>query len=45
MSCFAVIAAGGSGSRMGGSTVKTLRTLAGRPVICRSAAPFARLCD
>ncbi len=45
MSCFAVIAAGGSGSRMGGATVKTLQTLAGRPVICRSASPFARLCD
>ena len=45
MSCYAIIAAGGSGSRMGGSTVKTLQTLAGRPVICRSAAPFAPLCD
>ena len=45
MSCYAIIAAGGSGSRMGGVTVKTLQTLAGRPVICRSASPFARLCD
>lgn len=45
MSCYAIIAAGGSGSRMGGVTVKTLQTLAGRPVICRSSSPFARLCD
>ncbi len=45
MSCYAIIAAGGSGSRMGGATVKTLQLLAGRPVICRSAAPFAALCD
>ncbi len=45
MSCYAIIAAGGSGSRMGGETVKTLQILAGRPVICRSAAPFASQCD
>ena len=45
MSCFAIIAAGGSGSRMGGAAVKTLQTLGGRPVICCSAAPFSGLCD
>lgn len=45
MSCYAIIAAGGSGSRMGGAVVKTLQKLSGRPVICRSAAAFAGLCD
>ena len=45
MSCFAIIATGGSGSRMGGDEVKTLQMLCGRPVICRSAAPFSGLCE
>lgn len=45
MSCYAIIAAGGSGSRMGGAVVKTLLPLCGRSVIGRSAAAFQGLCD
>lgn len=45
MSCFVILAAGGSGSRMGGDVVKTLLPLAGRPVLCRSAAAFLGLCE
>lgn len=45
MSCWAIIAAAGSGSRMGGQQVKTLQTLSGRPVICYSVQKFAACCD
>ena len=45
MSCWAIIAAAGSGSRMGGDRVKTLQELGGRPVICYSVERLKRACD
>ncbi|NLD34256.1 MAG: 2-C-methyl-D-erythritol 2,4-cyclodiphosphate synthase [Clostridiales bacterium] len=45
MSCWAIIAAAGSGSRMGGDTVKTLQKLQGRAVICYSVERLGRACD
>ena len=45
MSCWAIIAAAGSGSRMGGDTVKTLQLLGGREVICHSVERLGRACD
>ncbi len=45
MSCWAIIAAAGTGSRMGGGRVKTLQMLGGRPVIAYSVEKFGALCD
>ncbi len=45
MSCWAIIAAAGSGSRMGGGRVKTLQPLGGRPVITYSVERLGALCD
>ena len=45
MSCFAIIAAGGTGTRMGGDKVKTLQELAGEAVVCHSVRKFSKFCD
>jgi 2-C-methyl-D-erythritol 4-phosphate cytidylyltransferase/2-C-methyl-D-erythritol 2,4-cyclodiphosphate synthase len=44
MSLWAIIAAAGSGSRMGGDKVKTLQTLAGRAVISYSVQALQEVC-
>lgn len=44
MSLWAIIAAAGSGSRMGGDRVKTLQTLAGRAVISYSVEALQQVC-
>ena len=45
MSCWAIVAAAGSGTRMGGDTVKTLQILDGREVICHSVERLGRVSD
>lgn len=45
MSCWAIIAAAGSGQRMGGGKVKTLQLLGGRPLIVYSVEKLKALCD
>ena len=42
---YAVLLAGGSGSRMGAGKNKVLLSLAGEPVICRAATAFRSLVD
>ena len=45
MSAWAIIAAAGSGSRMGGDKVKTLQLLGGRACICYSVEKLKRHCE
>lgn len=45
MSVWAIIAAAGSGSRMGGDRVKTLQILGGRACICYSVEKLRKHCD
>lgn len=45
MSAWAIIAAAGSGSRMGGDKVKTLQILGGRACICYSVEKLKRHCE
>lgn len=45
MSVWAIIAAAGSGSRMGGDKVKTLQILGGRACICYSVEKLKRHCE
>lgn len=45
MSVYAVVLAGGSGSRMGGEENKVFLSLRGVPAIVRAIAPFSALCD
>ena len=42
---YAVLLAGGSGSRMGAGKNKVLLSLAGEPVICRAVKAFRSLVD